>query len=320
MRSVKILLFFLGIVAIFVVLATLKMPSETYWWRAVHNTGHTPLFGAMSVLVLGIVYKIRGLSVGGSLSPYVIAAATTIGLGTVVEISQIHGPGDADVFDLLRDIAGVTSFLLFVLAFDRNISSFRRKNGKKNGSIFIAGALLILLGSLIPVGLWASAYFHRHRVFPTILSFDSSIEMKFVATKDAQLKSVFPPPGWHSASGNVGKVTFGIGEFPRFAIDETYPDWTGYELLEFEVFSSLKSSIEIWIRIDDIHHDQSYDDRFNKALIIQPGGNTIAIPLDTIRHAPKSREMDMRKMNTIMLYSSHPKEEFDLYFENFRLK
>jgi hypothetical protein len=87
----------------------------------------------------------------------------------------------------------------------------------------------------------------------------------------------------------------------------------------FEVYSLNDTAVPLSIRIDDTSHNQQYDDRFNRRLMIQPGHNRIAIPLDDIRYAPKNRAMDLRQIVAIYIFAIKPAIEYSVYLDNLEL-
>ena len=319
-RIPVILACLLLIIAVFLVLAYLKLPLHTYLWREIHNTGHTPLFGVMSLSVLGILIAISKVPDNARRWLYVAAAATTLSMGLIVELAQIGGPGDADIFDLLRDFAGIASFLLLAAVFDHRLALFGGFNRRKSRIVALAGVVLILSSALAPIGLRAAAYYQREKAFPTLLNFDSTTGMKFVSVRDARLERTAPPIGWAGASGRVGKLTLLPGRFPGLAIDEAHPDWRGYESFEFELFSELDKPIEIWFRIDDLYHNNDHDDRFNAVITVNPGSNVYEVPLERVRRAPAKRVMDMKAIRRVMLFGSNASSGLTLYLDNFRLE
>jgi hypothetical protein len=127
--------------------------------------------------------------------------------------------------------------------------------------------------------------------------------------------------GWKkSPKDKVGRVVFHAKTYPGIRIDEPYSDWRGYTYFQLEIFSELSTLQLITIRIDDLHHNNEYSDRFNKAVTISPGLNHIQIPIDDIRLAPVGREMDLSAIKTVLLFAVNPREEFILYVDDIRLE
>ena len=94
----------------------------------------------------------------------------------------------------------------------------------------------------------------------------------------------------------------------------------GYSYFKLDIFSELPTTQLVTIRIDDLHHNNEYTDRFNKSVTIAPGLNHIQIPIDDIRLALVGREMDLSAMKAVLLFAVNPPEEFMLYVDSIRLE
>ena len=242
-------------------------------------------------------------------------------IGVLHEYSQIAGPRDADIWDLAKDAAGAFTFLGIYMIFDGKMKTAWDKWGRKMKLLIFACAVFLVLLTLTPVALWAGAYINRDAEFPVICDFESAWESRFLRTQDAVLERIPAPyEGKSNTTNTVGKLTFYRAEYPKLAIEEPYPDWTGYRFLKFTVYTELDSSVNIVIRIEDFSHNQEYNDRYNGAFSIDPGQNEIAISLDEIRKSPAGREMDMAAIRAIHLFAYRPAGEFSIYLDNFRLE
>jgi len=282
---------------------------------------HFPFFGVLSLLLLGLSSLFLGKIIRDRLRHYFIAFVITIAIGGLHEYSQIMGPRDADIWDLARDAAGAITFLGLYMIYDRRMIAFWAKWDRKIKFLFYAAALLMTLSILMPSALWGGAYLYRDHNFPTICDFESVWGYKFLKTQDAELEKISTPYIAEGVAGNnVGRLTFLIAKYPGLAIEEPYPDWSGYKLLNFTVFSELDSTVKISIRIEDSLHDDDYNDRFNRTFSIDPGLNKVSIPLDEIREAPLSRDMDMTDIRAIHLFAYKPDDEFAMYLDDFRLE
>ena len=318
--NLKVPLSFL-IIGLLIALVKLEIPGNTFLSREINNAGHFPFFGLLSLLFLGLSSRLFGKITKNRLWFYFIAFTMTVLIGTLHEYSQIVGPRDADIRDLVRDAAGAITFLGLYMIYDKQMAVLWEKWGRKIKIIFFMGAFILFASILIPSALWGGAYLYRNSNFPLICGFESMRENKFIKTKDTIFEMNFLPEKWEEVSdNNVGKITFLVAEFPGFAIEEPYPDWSDYKLLRFMVFSELDSSVKISLRIEDSRHNNDHNDRFNRALTIDPGLNRISISLDEIRKAPEKRDMDMTDIRAIHLFAFKPNEEFALYFDNFRLE
>jgi len=128
-------------------------------------------------------------------------------------------------------------------------------------------------------------------------------ERDFIATGRNTLTPEHAPadPG-ADAEATLARLDLEPGLYSGITFDEPYPDWRGYDRLAFTIVSSLEQPIDLVIRVHDASHDQRLADRFNRRLVIAPGANRIAIPIDDIRRAPDRREMDLQRVRGIILF------------------
>ncbi len=319
-KNISIIFLLLGFCSIILIFFNLELPDDTHLWREIHNTGHTPLFGMLSLLFLSLSSLILGKRLLKQYFHYLIALVLTVLMGAITELIQIYGPGDADISDLIRDILGAVSFLGLYVVFNPKMIVFWRKRNNIRIFTFVSAFLLLFL-SIIPVSMWAWAYHQRNQAFPQILGFESSLENKFTRTNNAELVKTHPPAGWKNPnSRHVGQLTLFRDTYPGFSLEEPFPNWTAYRYMSFFVYSELNTTVNLTMRIEDIHHNNFYDDRFNYSIIINPGLNQISIPLEKVKNAPSYREMDMTAIYAIYFFVVRPGKPFILYFDDLRLE
>jgi hypothetical protein len=249
---------------------------------------------------------------------YLLALALTVAVGIAAELIQALGFGEASAGDVARDALGATAFLLVAVALDREpiLGTVRVPRAI---AFLLAGLSLAL--ALVPLTSTAIAYLGRDAAFPRLCGFDAAWEGKFVAVHEADLEKTRPPEGWgHEASNRAGRVVFRAETCPRLSMNEPHPDWRGHERLVFDSFSELPEPVTLYLRIHDRHHNDNFRDRFNRALIIQPGPNRISILLRDVQTAPRGREMDMSRIRGLVLFADRPRKGFVLYFDDFRLE
>ncbi len=319
-RGTLIFLCLTGLVAVYLILSNLKLPDGTFFWSELHNTGHTPLFAIVALCVLGVLSGVFRKKPHAGFSRYLWAFIITVTLGALYEISQIWGPGDADIVDLIRDIGGAFPALVFAMVLHKGPEAYARRIKPIWRYALVAIAALVLVVAFAPLILWGAAYYQRDRSYPTIMNFDSPLELKFIQMQDAYLDVVPPPSDWKRASGAVGKLTLFSGEYPGLEISEPYPDWTAKKFLKFDIYSTQSSPRNLTIRIDDIHHNQEFNDRYNHTITISPGDNAISLPLDDIRKAPASRETDMKAIRNLMIFTGASKDTLIFFMDNIRLE
>ncbi|UCE66026.1 MAG: VanZ family protein [Candidatus Zixiibacteriota bacterium] len=317
----SIILLTVVVVTLIIALNTINLPGNTYLIRAIHNAGHFPFFGVLSLLLFALISLFFGDIIRNRLWLYIMAFIFSSAIGILHEFSQIIGPRDADVWDLGRDISGAASFLGLRMICDRKMRDFLMNRYGFIKPLIVFMVLILILVNIIPIVIWGGAYIYRDRNFPLICGFESVWENKFLNTQSAEIRRSFPPENWDYRGGHqVGKLTFYKAYYPGLEIEEPYPDWTGYDFFTFMVFMETDSAVHLTVRIEDSYHNDEYEDRFNGTFIIEPGLNKISVPLDEIRMAPAARDMDMSKIRSIHLFAFRPSEKFALYFDDFRLE
>jgi hypothetical protein len=78
--------------------------------------------------------------------------------------------------------------------------------------------------------------------------------------------------------------------------------------------------VSLVVRIDDIHHNNDYWDRFNRKFTIMPGDNAISIPIADIGAAPRTRKFDLAHVRRTLLFVPAPEESVTLEVSELRLK
>ena len=90
-------------------------------------------------------------------------------------------------------------------------------------------------------------------------------------------------------------------------------NWLPYKYLQVSILNPEEKPIAITCRIHDWRHvkgDQAYDDRYNQKFTLVKGWNLITVPIDRVANAPKSRKMDLEKIQGLGIFVtglSHPK-------------
>ncbi|UCE24388.1 MAG: hypothetical protein JSU74_14065 [Candidatus Zixiibacteriota bacterium] len=293
-----------------------ELPFDTRLWIEIQNAGHTPIFGIVSLLVLGISSRLLGTVFSKRLVHYLVALVVTALLGLFSEYAQIDGPRDADIMDFLRDIAGIVSFLGVSVCVDRKVNL---RAGKLRG-IILTVAILSFIATMVPVAYWSTVYLGRNATFPVICDFDSYWGKRFVGTNNAALSIVRAPRDITDDTTSVGQVTFGGDDYPGLEILEPYPDWRGYRQVSFEVLSPEDSSVHLSVRIEDQSHNGEFEDRFNRTVLVKSGMNKISFGLADIRSAPSTREIDLASMGAIHIFAARRDSGLTLYFDNIRLE
>jgi hypothetical protein len=297
---------------------TAPSPSNGLLWTDLLNSGHAPLYGLVSLLILRLLRLKRGRLGIPRIVSYCAAFALTVAIGVMAECIQSLGSGDAGVGDVVRDGLGAASCLLAASAFDRGLG---RATTRAPRAILLLGAALVMAPAFLPPAATAITLMQRDAAFPRICDFQSAWERKFVEANGAELRCEPPPAAWGRPSSDLaGHITFHAGVYPGLSIRALHPDWTGYEALVFEAYSELPEPATLVLSIHDIGHHTEYSDRFNREITIEPGANRISSPLADVRTAVRDREIDLSRMCSLVLFAHRIETPFALYLDAFRLE
>ncbi len=303
------------------VVSHVPSPSDDRLWGEIFNAGHAPLFGVVSVIFLLISINLLHRQLNNRIKHYLLVAGICLLLGIATEIIQGFIGRDADVVDALRDMAGFCAFLGIVATFDPWLSMSRLQHSANLKMYIRSIGLLLLFVAGTPVLISASAYYQRDREFPTLSSFELPKENYFRETNSLDMEIVDPPAAWTTMAGHkVARLTFEPAGYPGVTFNEPYPDWTGYSQLSFEIFSPQTRPVDLFLRINDSHHNFELKDRFNCRLEVNTGANSYSLPLDSVRLAPEGRQMDMKKIARIILFAASPVDTFSVFLGPLRLR
>ncbi len=319
-RPLKIVLLIGAVIGFLFLISYIELPSDSFLWRELQNTGHTPFFGVLSLIILALSALILGKRIKHPWGHYIISFCAASFISALIEYLQIVGPRDADIADFMRNIAGIFSFLGTASVVDGRLSEFWKASRQKYRYILLVFSMAIFILSLVPLASWSVSYFQRNKAFPVICGFDSGWEASFARPEGAKLDITVPPRKWGKPANDlVGKLTFKKTTYPGLVIEEPYPNWGDYEYFSFSVYSQLSAPVAIGLRVDDAHYNERDDDRFNGPLEVNPGPNEFIIKLDEIRSGPMFRDLDLESVAVVIIYSSRPEEEFVLFIDNILL-
>lgn len=297
----------IGILLAAVVFA--PVPRRTLGIATLHDFAHAPIFGCIALLVL---VAFGSQATPGRLPPwmqYLGAFCIAIGLGALTEVAQIPAGRDASWMDLRSDALGAAGFLGLYAAFD---SRLRRAAIRAIGALVAVSLLAI---HSMPLAVAANAYLHRERAFPVLADFMQRIDTYFIVPQWAALDLERLPQQWAKQPGERAmRVTFAAGPWPGVDFCEPEPDWSGYRTLALDVTNPAGTDLVLGLRVHDVHHDQRYDDRFNRILRVPPLTRTVLrIPMADIQSGPQARTMDLQRIAGYLLFRSSESKVGQMY-------
>lgn len=305
----------LGIAALMLFLVLGRPPSDAWGWRMLFEIGHVPLFGLTALLMLRLVYVLRG---GGAVraGDFLVALLATAVLSLVAEALQLFQPGrHANIGDAVSNLTGAACFIAIAAALRPEPWRGLGPDGPVAARLVLAGAALVLALVVMPLVGVAWNYYQRAAAFPVVADLSRNWQRPFLSVGRSELTLATAPSGWAAKSGQrVARLTFLDAPWPGFTVREPYPDWSQYQALRFQVWSELEAPVEIVLRVDDGRRDRPHRDRFNGSFIVMPGLNDFAVSLATIASGPREREMDLSDISQFIIFSRRPNEPFELYF------
>lgn len=255
-------------------LAPLPVPGAARLHPALVNeiqdAGHAPAFALMTLALFALL---RRRFPAPAAQPWLICAIIMPALGVLTEWLQSITGRDASWTDLRSDVLG-TSFALLVVA-------MREQRTRPGASMWRAlmpsAALLLAVLAFVPLAWTVAAYLARAQASPVIWSEDSRMLKRFS----------------HEYTGR----------WSGLAIDEVLPDWRGFGTLVVTVRNLANTPQDVAVRVHDLTHDNSYEDRFQRSTRLEPEERRrLRFSLDEIREAPQGRAMDLQRMRSIIIF------------------
>jgi VanZ family protein len=318
-RSFKTILLSAASIALPMAVLLVDLPQGSVFWRDLGNAGHVPVFGLLSLVLLGLFRRIRPQLA----DPILFGAAflATAAFGVLTEFVQFFGPRDADLYDLLRDLAGAGGFLLIVLAVVSNWSKARTVGLRWRRWTLLAAAVALLSAGLARFVITSLAFLERDRAFPYLTQFGQSWADTFLTTNNAEL-SIAPDSviKRFGANETVAQLMLYPADYPGLEIREPYPDWRGFDTLAFEVYSPDGRISNLQVRIHDRQHSGDYSDRFNRVVNLQSSALPVRIALSDIVGAPRGRNLDIGEVASIILFVHGLQDTGSLYISDLHLR
>ena len=289
---------------------TAAITRQTVIRHATDDVGHVLGFAVLAVLVAEfarnskLVQSVSEASFKHRHLPWLLGLGVVAMVGGGIEfLQQFAVNRSARWSDFARDCQGAAMGLLLWGAV-RNRS--RRWLGWKR-ILLVSLALVLLAAAIKPWLQVCYAYYRRTQIVPVVFQAENALMSAFVVSRATYWTPAPPPPYWPRKTEQLFRLELlPDAEYSGIGIHEPIPDWSAYQSFCFEIWLEGDSPIELVIRIHDDLHDDEWEDRFNRKLIIQPGYQIVRISLDDIASGPQQRRLDMTRVFGIGLYADHP--------------
>lgn len=310
----------IGLIVITAIVSFYEFPFSSMMWSEIQNVGHIFVFGLLSIIILKLLNSILDLNKTVPPYNYLYSLILALLLGIITEVLQIPGPRDADPMDVLRDLIGIVVFLAIFMAADKRLIKKAAWFNNKRRQLLVIGAAVILAVSLAPAAIKGYAIMYKIREFPTLCDFDSRWDELFIQTHKLNFKRVRLPSEMHSYTESyVGFISPKPSKYSSLELVDAKRNWTGFDTVSFVIYSDMGKDIPLNLRINDEAHNNMYNDRFNQQLIIKKGINKFNISTDAIENAPRSRLMNMKQIESIIIFFYDYKDSCALYVDDIKL-
>ena len=303
-----------GILLIAAVLgAHYYMPAQTSALAAeAIRSLHGPGFGIVALLVVRL-FRFKD----GPLTVYFKAAAVTMLLAVLAELTQIPGPRKAQVEDLVIDALGIVGFLGCAAALDRKVV---RAIGRSRAVGLALVGITTLVMSILPTAWLTYALVMRANALPQLLSFDAAWE-KTYAYGDAVDYEVIPAPeGWPAGSGNIARL-HSAGTYGLMLHLHAYPDWSNYAGVSFIAATTGGETRRIALGLWGLKPgDGSLAGRYYTRTKITPEPVRYCISFSELPQDSSERPIDLRKISELLVGAARNEIGVTVYVDDFRLE
>ncbi len=269
------------------------------------DTGHFVLFAALAVSAIAGLGTTRRARFAIAIGLILFAAG--------VEVVQPLFDRSESAVDLENGVLGV---LFGVVA----ASLMQAKAGLKGWGSFGAASVLTFGILCFPAYREWQAIEWRRTQLPLLGNFENEVELK-----------LWRPPEKGSSAGTTlsiskdmhtdGSSALRIERREAKTIGLAYyagdMDWSAFTALTLDIFSAVEG--ELRFRIDDSKDCSEFTSRFNRAVSLQSGWNTISFPAAEIRRGPSTRELQLSSIRRMLIFTTSPTLS-ELYIDNVRLR
>lgn len=303
--------FVLATTVVAVGLAVAPLPLHGVLADAVQDTLHAAGFALFTLLLVRCATT-RGVTDDAQRRRrFAAAVGIVLALAIVTEGAQYFTPRDSNPDDFERDILGVGVGIAAALA----LATADPRRRRALLGVIAAGVVV----TLVPLATVVHATVERARSLPVLHDFEHAWERRFITARSADVKLVPTDDPDHAT---VLRATYrDRNRWPAVIFHEVPGDWSGYDALVLEIENAQETPIRIGLRIDDETPDPVYEDRFQHGFGLEPGWQTIRVPLDDVVAGVSGHAFDVSRVRSIALFalSSTPRP-FTVRIDGMRLE
>ncbi|RZV36699.1 MAG: hypothetical protein EX272_07515 [Chromatiales bacterium] len=239
----------------------------------------------------------------------VLAFAVCVSISLLSELSQVPGPRNAEVADLVVDGAGILAGLALVAGLDSSLNFGTSPWTRR--AVALASALA-LIAIAMPTLQLTAAISVRNANFPVLLSFESTLERELYAGMQTPPPVRVPKPkGWPTDGVMIGNAT-ASGRWGTMLALAPYHDWKDYAAVSFVVASGNDEPVDIGVML------RSEKKSFYRQFTAGPDPRRVRIAFaDIIARRP---DFDLSDVRTLVVSAAEPGEPYEVLFDDFRLE
>jgi hypothetical protein len=273
---------------------------------------HGPGFGLVAFIMMMFMREPER-----PLAAYFKAAAFSIMLAGIAEVSQILGPRNAQISDFLTDALGMLGFLGIVAVLDRGV---RKSIGRPRTVLLALIGIPALVLTLMPT-LWLSyALVQRSNSLPQLLSFDKAWEQTYTTGAGIPPEVIPAPAGWPAGAGNIGRL-HSAGRWGIFLHLFPHPDWSDYSAVSFLAATGGEEPQHISVGLWGISaEDGSPQGRYYTSITVRADPARFCIKFSDLNKSASQRKFDLTQVYELLLGSANRGTDEDLLVDDFRLE
>ncbi|MDB4582918.1 VanZ family protein [Draconibacterium sp.] len=229
-------------------------------------------------------------------------------LGGLIELCQYATGRTPDGQDIVLDLTGGLLALVFLGRFSKPF----------NRGLLLSFRIVLLTFLAVQSTPFAVAVVDEiiaYRQFPVLISNDTPFELdRWRGNSDIEIDRI--------ESANLLKIRLSPEHrYPGTSLGYFPGDWSGYNLLVIRFYNPSPLPLNVSVRVHDRAHESSYSyqDRFNLNTRVQPGWSDLKIGLNQIRNAPQDREMNMREISDLSVFTNKLNKERVVYINKIYL-
>jgi len=245
------------------------------------------------------------------LQQVVVALTGALVAGLAIELTQSLVNRSFAVSDILKDILGSGAAVLFV-------SPNRRQLSKVSRRMLQGGVLFLMMVQALPFAEVVVDDVIARWQFPILSSFETPLEKsRWVSDSAISVDRTIVRRGNASL-----RIPLTAKQYSGASLQHFPSDWRNYSTLHLSIYNASTDLLYATVSVHDARHVETgreYSDRFTGAYSLEPGWTDIAIRLDRIRNAPKTRALDVGNVKDVSIYAIGLQESGIIYVDGVRL-